>query len=52
MTKPAETQREQNEREANEAPTGCAHCLNRITGRTRALCPSHGDEWEDQHDPQ
>jgi hypothetical protein len=26
-------------------PTGCYHCLERIAGRTRALCPSHGDEW-------
>lgn len=32
--------------EDEELPTGCAHCLDRIAGRTRALCPSHGDEWE------
>jgi hypothetical protein len=31
---------------ADAAPTGCAHCLDRIAGRTTALCPSHGDEWE------
>jgi hypothetical protein len=29
-----------------DLPTGCWHCLRRITGRTSALCPSHGDEWE------
>jgi hypothetical protein len=50
-TRPAETQREQNEREANEAPTGCAHCLDRIAGRTRALCPSHEEEWGVGRDP-
>jgi hypothetical protein len=44
-TDPQETQRERNEREANEAPTGCAHCLDRIAGRTTFTCPSHGDEW-------
>ena len=42
----ARIQRLTNEREADAAPTGCAHCLDRIAGRTGASCPSHGEEWQ------
>jgi hypothetical protein len=28
-----------------EPPTGCSYCLERIAGRMRSACPSHGDEW-------
>lgn len=32
--------------DAEDLPTGCAWCLDRIAGRRRAACPSHGDEYE------